>query len=365
LVDLLIAWKNNEAFINMKILYLYAEIMGYTMATMRKLIELYATEIHVVHWEKKKVTPYQHGCDSKITFFDRADYSSSTIKDLVRLINPDLAVVSGWLDKKYLPAARMLKKKGVPVVTGLDEQWHGSIKQYIAASLCFLLKRYFSHVWVAGPYQYEYARRIGFKKSEIIFNLYSADLETFNDAYMQNKSARENNYPHRFLFVGRFEKMKGVDLLAEVWHIIGVKKKDWELHFIGNGSLKSNLKTQDGVVVHDFMQPDQLKKEIQHYGCFILPSRREPWGVVIQEIAAAGLPIICSDSCGAAPVFLIHGLNGFKFKSGDICSLSSKMLNIINTSDRDLCRMSDSAHEMGQHITPSLSAASLISVVKK
>jgi glycosyltransferase involved in cell wall biosynthesis len=356
---------NNEAFVKMNILYLYAEVMGYTMATIKKLIELYGAEIHVVHWDKKKVTPYQHGYDSKITFYDRADYSSNTIKDLVRRVNPDLAVISGWLDKRYLPAARMLKRKGVPVVTGLDEQWHGSLKQHIASFLCFLLKRYFSHIWVSGPYQYEYARRIGFKKNEIVFNLYSADLDTFNDAYMQCKSTKEKSYPHRFLFVGRFEKMKGVDLQAEAWRMVGDKKRDWELHFIGNGSLRGYLETQSGVFVHGFMQPDQLKNEIQHYGCFILPSRNEPWGVVIQEFAAAGLPIICSNSCGAAPVFLIHGLNGFKFKSGDICSLSSKMLDIINTSDRDLCRMSVSAHEMGQHITPSLSAASLISVVKK
>lgn len=124
------------------------------------------------------------------------------------------------------------------------------------------------------------------------------------------------------------------------------------------------MKEQQGIIVHDFMQPEQLQREVSAAGCFILPSRSEPWGVVIHEFAAAGLPLICSDRCGAAAVFLIPGLNGLRFKAKDVDSLTRQLLRIIDTDDQALLGMSEYSHQLGQRITPALSAASLISILK-
>ncbi|NOG82950.1 MAG: glycosyltransferase family 4 protein [Planctomycetes bacterium] len=334
------------------------------MATIREFSLNYGAEVHVVHWDTKKLTPFQHQPVNKVSFYGRSLHSIAKIRELAVQVNPDLVVVSGWQDKGYLQVARMLKKKGVPAVTGFDDQWFGTFRQRGASSLKFYLKLYFSHAWVSGPYQFEYARRLGFKKSEIVFDLYSADLSIYNDVYNESIDTKKKRYPHRFLFVGRFERIKAVELLVKAWHKLNDKRKDWELQFIGNGSLKSFLQTQTGIMVHDFMQPDRLKDEITAAGCFILPSRSEPWGVVIHEFTAAGLPIICSDVCGAAPVFLVHGLNGYRFESENIDSLVEQMLKIINCDDQKLVEMSDVSHQLGQKITPSLSAANLLSIVK-
>ena len=346
----------------MKILYLYAELMGYVLAPIRELSERYGVELHVFHWDTKKITPFQHQNVQNVTLYGRSVYSTAMIKKLARCIDPDLVVVSGWIDSGYLRVARLLRKEGIPVVAGFDAQWHGSLRQYTASFLSFLLKHCFSHAWVSGPYQFEFARRLGFKKSEIIFNLYSSDLQLFNDAYNQYKHTKKIGYPHRFLFVGRFERIKAVDLLVDAWNRLEGQRKDWELHFIGNGSLKSYLRSQPDVTVRDFIQPEMLREEILRSGCFLLPSRIEPWGVVIHEFSAAGLPIICSDVCGAAPVFVIPGLNGFLFKSENVASLCDKILNIINLDDQMLLKMSEESHLAGQRITPQMSAASLLSV---
>ena len=42
--------------------------------------------------------------------------------------------------------------------------------------LFIISKKYFSHGWVAGIYQFEYDRKLGFEKDKIIFDLYSADI---------------------------------------------------------------------------------------------------------------------------------------------------------------------------------------------
>jgi glycosyltransferase involved in cell wall biosynthesis len=131
---------------------------------------------------------------------------------------------------------------------------------------------------------------------------------------------------------------------------------------IGNGSLKAQIKATSGVVVKDFMQPEQLMLEVANAGCFLLPSRGEPWGLVVHEFAAAGLPLIVSDVVGAASTFLISGLNGFSFKVNDPKALTNRMLQVINMTDQELHAMAVSSHALSQRITPETSAGNLLSV---
>lgn len=151
--------------------------------------------------------------------------------------------------------------------------------------------------------------------------------------------------------------------MIQAWENLKDERKDWELCFIGNGSLKSYLIEQHDVIVKDFMQPENLITEIEYSGCFILPSREEPWALVLHEFSAAGLPIICSNVCGASTVFVIPKYNGFVFNLNVVYSLENKMREIINSSDQDLSIMSQNSHTLGQRITPEIVAASLLSVL--
>ena len=44
-----------------------------------------------------------------------------------------------------------------------------------------------------------------------------------------------------------------------------------------------------------------------------MPSKKEPWGVVLQEMAIAGLPLLTSQHVGAATMFLEEHENGLVF----------------------------------------------------
>jgi glycosyltransferase involved in cell wall biosynthesis len=263
-------------------------------------------------------------------------------------------------------AAKSLRKSGIPVVTGIDDIWWKTLRQKFASIIFPFFKNFFfSHAWVTGPYQYEFAKRLGFKNSEIIHNCYSADIEIFNAAYKKSVEKKKKHYPHRFLYAGRIEFVKGIDLLIQAWNEIKELRKDWTLCIIGSGSLYHKIASFPDVIVLDFMQPETLAKEIENSGCYILPSRFEAWALVLHEFSAAGLPIICSDICGAAPVFLIPGYNGFIFKAQDINDLKQKMLKIINSSDDHLILMSENSHKAGQRISPEITAASFMSVFKE
>ena len=338
--------------------------MGYQLPVFNEYITKYSAEVHVIHWDHKKLTPYKADNINKLFYYKRSDFSNKDLKNFVFNLSPNIVYISGWMDKGYLLSVRILKKKGVPIITGFDDIWWKTLKQRLASLIFPFIKNYFfSHAWVAGPYQYEFAKRLGFKNEEIIFNCLSADIKTYNNAFNIFKEKKHNKYPHRFLFVGRFEKRKGLDLLIKVWERIN--KKDWELYFIGNGTLYQYILNNKDIRVIDFLQPEELVKEIERFGCFILPSRFEPWALVLHEFSAAGLPIICSDICGAVPLFVTSGYNGYVFKSGNVNDLESQMEKIINSTDDELNAMSVKSHLMGQRITPEFVASSFISVLNK
>lgn len=338
--------------------------MGYQIPIFKEYVIKYHAEVHVIHWDHKKLTPYKPTANNNIFYYNRSSFSINQLKEFVLGIKPEIVYISGWMDKGYLAAVRPLRKKGIPVVTGMDDIWWKTLRQRLA-SIFFPPFRtlFFSHAWVAGPYQYEFAKRLGFKNTEIIHNCLSGDTEMFNEIYSESIEKKKSKYPHRFLYAGRLETSKGLDLLINVWKEIKVHRKDWELYMIGNGSLYDTIATNSDIKVLDFMQPDILVKEIENSGCYILPSRFEPWALVLHEFSAAGLPIICSDACGAAPVFLTSGYNGFIFKSENVKDLEQKMMQIINSSDDELLQMSENSHTLGQKITPEIAAASFMSVL--
>ena len=108
---------------------------------------------------------------------------------------------------------------------------------------------------------------------------------------------RKKNFPKRFLYVGRYYDFKGVKTLWDAFIQLQVENpNDWELWCLGNGDLEP---LEHPKIKHlGFMQPEDLDKIISETGIFILPSLFEPWGVVVQEYAAAGYPLILSNQIG-------------------------------------------------------------------
>jgi glycosyltransferase involved in cell wall biosynthesis len=346
----------------MRVLFLYAEVMGYTVATIRSLVAS-GVELHVVYWDKNKLTPYVFPLLDGVFYYPRSEFSIQTLKDLADRIDPIITVVSGWTDRGYLPVARALRRKGRVVVAGLDAQWHGSARQRLAGVLgvCGLFSAFFSHAWVAGNRQFEFARRLGFRASHILLDLYSADTEIFQSAYTEVRESEHRVYPKVFLFVGRLEKVKGLETLIAAWEILRPRRGDWQLRLIGNGSMMDSLRNISGVDVTGFLQPESLVSEIKGVGCFILPSIKEPWGVVVHEFATAGLPMIVSDSVGASSSFLVPGLNGYRFRSQEASSLADAMAEIISKSDKELSIMGEMSNMLSRRISPKTSAANLLS----
>jgi glycosyltransferase involved in cell wall biosynthesis len=86
-------------------------------------------------------------------------------------------------------------------------------------------------------------------------------------------------------------------------------------------------------------------------GCLVLPSRFEPWAVVIHEAAAAGLPIVCTSACGASTRFVCDGYNGAIVSPDDPAGLAAGMLRVSGAGDDDRRRMGEGSTRLAAQLT--------------
>ena len=348
------------------ILYLYTELMGYNLPVLECLVKNYQAKVDVVHWTQNKLTPYTPSVGPGITLHDRSAFSADSLVEFAERLKPDLVYISGWQDKGYLPVAARLKSLGAKVVMGLDSQWTGSLRQELGAQVIrhWYKKRYYHFAWVPGPLQFEYAKHVGFQNTEIITNLLSGNTALFAQAQQSLSNEKAKQYPKQFFYAGRYAEAKGVDLLVEAYQIYKDKYHGaWGLTCIGNGPLLNALKQTQGVTVKDFASQETLTQQACESGAFILPSRYEPWGVVVHEFATAGLPLILSEHVGARHQFLVSGLNGYTFRDNSAEDLAFRMYSLASLDQKSLIAMGYASVALASVQTPAVAAASFMSVI--
>ena len=132
--------------------------------------------------------------------------------------------------------------------------------------------------------------------------------------------------PVRIIFIGACIHRKRIDLLLNALQRLSEHK--WELFIIGDGPERGNLESFSrslGLgrrVSFMGVQLNHKAMEILLESDFlVLPSRYDGWGAVVNEALCRGVPVICSDKCGAADLVWASG-GGRVFSSGSVDSLS-------------------------------------------
>jgi 1,2-diacylglycerol 3-alpha-glucosyltransferase len=137
--------------------------------------------------------------------------------------------------------------------------------------------------------------------------------------------------PSRFiLFVGRLVPEKGVfDLLAAYAKLDNGLRSEVGLVFAGDGSARTELERQatqiatGAVCFPGFAQREDLAKLYALAEFLVLPTHSEPWGLVVNEAMACGLPIIASNVAGCLADLVDDGWNGYAVPARDPEKLSA------------------------------------------
>lgn len=133
---------------------------------------------------------------------------------------------------------------------------------------------------------------------------------------------RELDLPERYLvFAGRLVEAKGLPHLVEALRLLGPAAP--LVIVAGEGPLAAELASVPGLRLVGFQQQDRLIQLLALADAALVPSRREPWGVVVNEALACGCPVIASDVVGAAVDLIIDGVNGRVVPAGDARALAA------------------------------------------
>ena len=200
-------------------------------------------------------------------------------------------------------------------------------------------------IWGVGIWGVERYRR-EFSISRNYF-----DLPYFSDLNRFTTSKRNVNKGKRvFLYSGALIERKGVDLLASAFCQLVEQFDKIELHFVGEGELRPSLERklaryQSQVKFHGFQSWEKLPLYYQQADVLCVPSRYDGWGMVVPEGLAAGLPVIGTDSTGAAIELIRDSHNGWLINANSEESLKEAMLQAIKLTPEELTNYSKSASD--------------------
>jgi glycosyltransferase involved in cell wall biosynthesis len=282
-------------------------------ACAKQLQQLLSCKLDIVCLERQHRTApflenefYAYPCSNYISNHETLAY----VKDQTY----DLMLICGWHIAEYREIARLSRGRSIRVLC-MDNQWSGSARQYLGiAAFRTHLRRLFDFAFVPGNRQATFASYLGFGPQEIIEGHYACA-----DGFARRSNA---NAPPSFLFTGRLAVEKGVFQLVNAWRRYVQRHADpWRLKICGTGPLSEILTDLPHAELLGFVQPSQMPEVMARASVLVLPSLKEPWGLVVHEAAQSGLGLLLTSACGSADYFLRDRLNGRLIPPGDESAL--------------------------------------------
>ncbi len=201
-----------------------------------------------------------------------------------------------------------------------------------------VLKRFIKYVYLKIVFsnKHVYAGAGGKFVHRDLFRYYGMDEERIKffpmviDVKRFQKSVKKSDF-FSFLFVGRLIQIKNIELLIKSFLLNFKDNPKVFLKIAGNGPLLNYLKSKykfKNIIFLGKINNMDINNVYNDCNVVVLPSTFEPWGLVVNEAMASGLPVIVSDKVGARYDLILNRETGFVFKSGDLIDLSDKMLMI-------------------------------------
>ncbi|RHP34992.1 glycosyltransferase family 4 protein [Lachnotalea sp. AF33-28] len=134
------------------------------------------------------------------------------------------------------------------------------------------------------------------------------------------------------LTIGQFIHRKGNDILLQSWEGM---PEDYQLLIIGGGDLAPEYEKfirehhLKNVHILGFMDKERVMKYYMASDLFVLPTREDIWGLVINEAMANGLPVVTTDRCIAGRELVANGENGYLVPAEDPDELRKRMREIL------------------------------------
>lgn len=170
------------------------------------------------------------------------------------------------------------------------------------------------------------------KKTKVVY------IPNFIEKIPTTKSTLQNK---QLISVGRLDKVKGFDVLIDIFNVFQKKHPDWKLHIVGDGLEKVNLQNkieelclEEKICLCGNKGQDELKEEYLKSSIFLMTSFSESFGLVLIEAASYGLPLIAFDSAQGAKEIIENNKNGFLISNRNSEIFVNKICELVEESGK-------------------------------
>lgn len=273
----------------------------------------------------------------------------------------DVLWVHGYSTVNALHGMLAAKALGIPVLLRA-ESWlrdrERSGPKLLAKRLFFkLLGQMVDGVLPIGTLNSEYWRHYLGEDFPQFLVPYAVDNEYFQRRSQEARQRREELQkeldldPTRpvILFASKLQSRKRCADLVEAYRNLspgpGIEPHPY-LVIVGDGEERAALERQaaeaglNGIRFCGFRNQSELPGFFDIATVFVLPSRHEPWGLIVNEVMNAGRAVIVSDDVGCQPDLITDGVEGCVFPVGDVGALTAALRRVLATPE--------TAADMGQ-----------------
>jgi 1,2-diacylglycerol 3-alpha-glucosyltransferase len=286
--------------------------------------------------------------------------------------NPTMVLVPGYYTVPALFAAlwaRLHRRRSVLMAETTREDHHRVWWKETAKR--WLIKLLFDSAIAGGKPHVRYLRELGIRPDlirgayDVVDNEFYASQSNRVRASLDRRAlGLPDDY---FLFVGRLAPEKNVDGLLRSFGSYRAGGGSASLVLCGEGPLRGSLERQAvelGVDQHVHFAGMKSSHELPEYysfaRCFVLPSTREPWGLVVNEAMASGLPVLVSSRCGSAEDLVEEGANGFVFDPYQPDALTTALQRMGALSVDSLAAMGLRSREIIVRYSPEVWASEVV-----
>ena len=364
----------------LKVVWHWVSMGPYHFARMSALAQVPGIELTVV----ENTSSDDHGWirdalpgNVRMITLSRERLSSKVLKDtspalgnVLRQHRPDVFVSGGSYYEPHSLSVVHDFKRDSPAgallmwseTTQIDHRRYGP-KEFVKR--CFI--SVFDGAVVAGEPHAIYLQQLGMPADniQVVGNVVDNDFFSTraDEARRQAQVAPDLTIPRDFfLYVGRMIPVKNLPRLLEAYRIYRQRGGSSDLMLIGNGPQEAALRQQaeasglEGIWFAGLRQVHELPHYYARAKCLVLPSLSEPWGLVVNEAMASGIPVIVSNRCGCAAPLVQEGVNGFLFDPLKPHSLAELFLK-LSSGEASIESMGANARKTVANFSPQLFAS--------
>jgi len=310
-----------------------------------------------IKWDVPLTDGYDHEFLPRTTENEKniADIRNTGLEKILVRERFDAIWSHGYAHRTSMRALFIAKRRGIRTLIRAESQPFGVVREGLKGSLkdkvVPLVLKLGDAFLTVGSLTREYYLSHGVPAEKMFSVPYAIENGRFHDQAIAAAAGREEFRaelglaPGRpvILYASKLTGRKKIMDLFEAFRKLTDRQPKPYLVIVGDGEDRAQLEEaiaksglRDDVKTVGFQNQTVLPRYFDLCDIFVLPSAREQWGLVVNEVMCANRAVVVSNEVGCGPDLIQDGVNGRIFPVGDVSALAEALWDVVKDPQR--CR---------------------------